>query len=106
MFVDIVIYDSIYTAYNIAVYHKSTSWSIDICNGNIKCYYGLQKKRKAKDKLKRQDRMSAGTLLFIFIVGGGLYLLMVHPLIFWLVALPLGICFIVGLIKWIKKGGI
>lgn len=48
--------------------------------------------------------MSKGAVIFILILAGILYLLMEHPLVFWFVALPLGIWFIVGLIKWITKG--
>lgn len=47
--------------------------------------------------------MGTGCSIFIFIIGGCVYLIMVHPLIFWLVALPLGILFIARLIIWIKK---
>ena len=48
--------------------------------------------------------MSGGMFLFIFIVGGGLYLLMEHPFIFWLVALPLFLLIVGSIINWIRKG--
>lgn len=35
--------------------------------------------------------------------GAVLFLLMVHPLIFWLVFLPLSIILIVAFIGWLKK---
>ena len=41
--------------------------------------------------------------MFIFIVGGGLYLLMEHPFIFWLVALPLFLLIVGSIINWIRK---
>ena len=49
-------------------------------------------------------KMSGGMFLFIFIVGGGLYLLMEHPFIFWLVSLPLFLLIVVSIINWIRKG--
>lgn len=39
----------------------------------------------------------------IFIIGGGLYLLMYRPIIFWLVALPLGLLTLAGIVGWLKK---
>lgn len=47
--------------------------------------------------------MTAGMLLFIFIVGGALFLIFNHPVIFWLVAVPLVLCLIIGVIRWLKK---
>ena len=38
-----------------------------------------------------------------FILGVPMFLLMVHPLIFFLVFVPLVIVFLVNLIKWLKK---
>ena len=49
-------------------------------------------------------KMSGGMFLFIFIVGGGLYLLMEHSFIFWLVALPLFLLIVGSIINWIRKG--
>ncbi len=46
--------------------------------------------------------MSAGTLIAIFVIGGGLFLLMEKPVIFWLVALPIALLIIFKFIKWLK----
>lgn len=40
---------------------------------------------------------------FFLLLGAIVYLLMVHPAIFWLVALPLAIILIVAFIGWLKK---
>lgn len=40
---------------------------------------------------------------FFLLLGAIVYLLMVHPVIFWLVALPLAIILIVAFIGWLKK---
>ncbi len=40
---------------------------------------------------------------FIILSGSILFLVMEHPLIFWLVALPLGIISIISFIAWLKK---
>ena len=52
---------------------------------------------------RRKNKSGGGMLLYIFIVDGSAFLIMVHPLIFFLVVLPLAIWGIVGLIKWLKK---
>ena len=39
----------------------------------------------------------------IFIIGGGLYLIYEHPLIFWFIALPLFLLIVGGIIHWIKN---
>ena len=49
-------------------------------------------------------KMSGGMFLFIFFVGGALYLLMEHPFMFWLVALPLFLLIVGSIINWIRKG--
>ena len=40
---------------------------------------------------------------WVLILGAILYLIMVHPLIFWLVALPLAIILVLAFIGWLKK---
>ena len=47
--------------------------------------------------------MGALMVLFVFIVGGGMFLLFEHPLIFWFVALPLFFISAYGIIRWIKN---
>ena len=47
--------------------------------------------------------MSGGMVLALFILGGGLFLLMEHPIIFWLVALPLFLLIVGSIIHWIRK---
>ena len=37
------------------------------------------------------------------LLGAIVYLIMVHPLIFWLVALPLALILIVAYVRWLKK---
>ena len=45
--------------------------------------------------------MSAALVLAIFIIGGGLFLLMEHALIFWLIALPLFLIIVGSILFWI-----
>ena len=40
---------------------------------------------------------------FCLILGAILFLIMVHPLVFWLLALPLTIIFLIAFIGWLKK---
>ena len=47
--------------------------------------------------------MTGGLVLFIFIIGGAVFLLMVHPLIFWLIALPIAIILVINFVRWVKK---
>lgn len=47
--------------------------------------------------------MSGGMFLFVFIVGGGFFLLFEHPIIFWFVALPAFLLITGSIIHWIKK---
>lgn len=52
---------------------------------------------------RKESSLTPGMWLFVIIVGGGGYLLMEHPLIFWLVALPLFLWIVVSIIRWIFK---
>ena len=47
--------------------------------------------------------MSGGMVLALFILGGGLFLLFEHPIIFWLIALPLFLLIVGSIIHWIRK---
>ena len=47
--------------------------------------------------------MSAGMTFFVFVIGGGLYLMFNHPIAFWFVALPLFLAFTTGVYVWIKR---
>ena len=47
--------------------------------------------------------MSNGLVLILAIIGIGLFLLFEHPIIFWLVALPLFLLIVGSLIHWIRK---
>lgn len=47
--------------------------------------------------------MSAGLFLFIFLVGGSVFLLMEYPLIFWFVVVPIVILLGASFIRWLKK---
>ena len=47
--------------------------------------------------------MSAGIVFLIFFVGIPLFLFFEHPLIFWLVFVPLAGLGILKLLKWFKK---
>ena len=47
--------------------------------------------------------MSAGLVFFIFIIGGSVFLLMEHPLIFWLVVVPIVILTGMSFVRWLKK---
>ena len=50
---------------------------------------------------KGRDDLTMG--LWLLFVGVPLYLLMEHPLIFWLVLVPLVIVFVWSFIRWLKK---
>lgn len=53
---------------------------------------------------RRKSNESNGCLMtVVIIIGIPVFLLMVHPLIFWLVFLPLAVTGIVNFIKWLKK---
>ena len=47
--------------------------------------------------------MTVGTVLLIFLVGVPLYLLMEHPVIFWLIFVPIAVLGIIKFILWLKK---
>lgn len=47
--------------------------------------------------------MTAGMLIFIFIVGGAVYLIFENPIVFWLIALPIAVCLCSGFFKWLRK---
>ena len=47
--------------------------------------------------------MSAGLVLLIFLVGVPLFLFFAHPLIFWLVFVPIAALVIFKFIMWLKK---
>ena len=42
-------------------------------------------------------------MCFIFLLGAIAFLIMVHPVIFFLLVLPLGIIFLLSFIRWLKK---
>lgn len=52
---------------------------------------------------KRRSDVTWVEWMGIFFIGGGLYLFFEHPLIFWLIALPLTVLLIGSLIKWLSK---
>lgn len=45
-------------------------------------------------------KMTAGWVIFIFVVGGGAYMLMEHPWIFWLAIVSFSI---IGIYSFLKK---
>lgn len=47
--------------------------------------------------------MSAGLVLVMFLIGVPLWLLFEHPLIFWLVCVPVMVLGIIKFITWLKK---
>lgn len=53
--------------------------------------------------MRRRKRKDDNTLFWVFVLGIPLFLLMVHPLIFWLVFVPLVIIGIVNFVNWLKK---
>ena len=48
---------------------------------------------------RNEGEMTGGMLLFIFLVGGPLYLAFEKPVIFWLVFLPIAILVIALIVK-------
>ena len=47
--------------------------------------------------------MSAGLVLVIFLIGVPLYLFFEHPLIFWLILVPIAVIIGIRFILWLKK---
>ena len=47
--------------------------------------------------------MTPGILLLVFLVGVPLYLLFEHPVIFWLIFVPIAVVSIIKFITWLKK---
>lgn len=47
--------------------------------------------------------MTAGMLILIIVVGVPIFLLMEHPVIFWLIFLPLVVIGIVKFITWLRR---
>lgn len=47
--------------------------------------------------------MTAGMVILVFLVGVPLFLLMEHPLIFWLIFVPIAVLGIIRFIIWLKK---
>lgn len=47
--------------------------------------------------------MSAGLIMFALIGGTIIYLLMEHPVIFWLVFIPIAVIVIIKFITWLKR---
>ena len=52
---------------------------------------------------RKKDEMGSGWFWLIFIVGGSVCLIMTHPLIFFLVVVPIAIILILAFIGWLKK---
>lgn len=52
---------------------------------------------------KTGSEMTPGLLFYILIVGGGLYLLMEKPAIFWLVFVPIMVVIIMLIVKTFKR---
>lgn len=52
---------------------------------------------------KTGSELTPGLLFFIFVVGGGLYLLMEKPAIFWLVFIPIMVLIIMLIVKAFKR---
>ena len=52
---------------------------------------------------KTGSELTPGLLFFILIVGGGLYLLMEKPAIFWLVFIPIMVLIIMLIVKTFKR---
>lgn len=53
--------------------------------------------------MRRKKSDDSGLIGFAFIIGTPLFLLMVHPFIFWLVFVPLVVLGIIKFITWLKK---
>ena len=47
--------------------------------------------------------MTPGILILIFFVGIPLFLIFEHPIIFWLVFVPIAAMVVIKIITWIKK---
>ena len=51
----------------------------------------------------RRRKHDGGIIALAFIIGVPVFLLMVHPLIFWLVFVPLVVLGVTKFITWLKK---
>lgn len=52
---------------------------------------------------RKNSELTPFQIWFLIIVGGGTFLLMVFPFIFWFVAVPITILIIRRFIRWLKK---
>ncbi len=53
---------------------------------------------------RRKNRSGGCSMGFLFVLGAIIFLIMEHPVVFWLVFVPLAISFVVYLLKFIKGG--
>lgn len=53
--------------------------------------------------MSRRRKGDDGVIAFAFILGGAVFLLMVHPVIFWVIVIPLVSMGIIRLLAWLKK---
>lgn len=47
--------------------------------------------------------MTAGIIIYIFIVGGAVYLIFENPIVFWLIVLPIAIVVFSKFVNWLKR---
>ena len=50
--------------------------------------------------MKKSD---GNLIIWALVIGIPIYLIMEHPIIFWLVFVPIAVLVIISLIKWLKK---
>lgn len=53
--------------------------------------------------MRGRKSSDGGIIALAFIIGVPVFLLMEHPVIFWLVFLPLTVILVMGFIGWLKK---
>lgn len=53
--------------------------------------------------MRRKKSDNTGMIILAIVVGTPIFLLMVHPFIFWLVFVPLVVLGIIKFITWLKK---
>ena len=52
----------------------------------------------------KNDRTNRGLMCYAFLVGGALFLIMEHPVVFWAVIVPLALMFVASIVKCCRDG--
>ncbi len=53
--------------------------------------------------MKRKKKSDEGLIIWAFIIGLPAFLIMLHPIIFWTVFIPVVVLFVMKFLMWLKK---